>query len=151
MGTGGAGQSTGGFPQSTPSTTTPRQSSTGISGQEHQTDIPAVPSTEQGIPNTVTSPKEEGTGGSGMDEKNRDANPDACNKNQIGSPNSMDVICDEPSSSSSSTSAEPITPDENSGMGGSGVDPGTTDDTKMKEKPKDQPLPDTNQHTDPFR
>jgi hypothetical protein len=152
MGTGGAGQSTGGFPSSTPSTTTPRQPSTGNSAQDHETN-PSQPSSEQGIPNSVTSP---GTGGSGM-EHNRpgmdvnhpEMDPEACNRNQIGSPGSSDVICDQNSSSSSSTSPDtgtpgisgdvtPKEPEMNSGMGGSGVDQSgnTTTETKTQTKTK---------------
>jgi hypothetical protein len=110
-GRGGSGQDTAGFPQSTPSTTTPRQSSTGEPLRDHQ-DQPIQNDTS--IQNDVNMGAQPGVGGSGdvnrpgMDVKNPDMNPEACNRNQIGSPNSSDVICP---------------PDQNMGTGGSGLDP----------------------------
>jgi hypothetical protein len=81
----------------------------------------------------------------GMDVKNPEMSPEACNRNQIGSPGSSDVICDQNPSSSSSTSPDtgttgvsgdvtPKQPELNNGMGGAGIDQstGTTTETQTK-------------------
>jgi len=82
MGVGGAGQDTGGLPGSTPTTTTP-------SSIDTSTTVPTNPldtSSSIDTSSSTTLPSQPGVGGSGV-------NPDACNRNQIGSPGSSDVIC----------------------------------------------------------
>jgi hypothetical protein len=101
MGTGGAGIETPGLPQSTPS-----NSSTGEPQRDHQNQ-PIQNDTNVNNNLSVTPPSDlstqPGTGGSGLDigkdvskpgfdVKNPDMKPDNCNRNQIGSPNSSDVI-----------------------------------------------------------
>src|ERR1043165_6724661 len=111
MGTGGAGVYGGGMPSSTPTTTTPRSPASELpEGDDRQVINPSdqgsstTPSSSMTLPDT-SAKDQEGIGGSGtgtMPNQNPSVpypnpagiNPDACNRNQIGSPGSSDVICD---------------------------------------------------------